>query len=147
MQEKDHSSPERVYNAKGKEPIQGKIDVQSTTSTDVIRIGSNYAVVKGCFKGMIIINDLAKPNEVDADCPFPPSANDHETSSSKSQSKYMQPRWCPIGLSNTKKRKMQRLRLKEKREKELEQQRDEFFNKICPMIPQKQWRVKSTVEV
>ena len=72
------------------------------------------------------------------------AANDHEASSSKVADKYHQPRWCPEGLTHTQKRKLQRLRNKEKREQEAEKTRDEHFNKYRPMIPQgKVWQAKA----
>ena len=53
-------------------------------------------------------------------------------------------RWCPEGLTHTQKRKLQRLRSKEKREQEEEKTRDEYFNKYRPMLPQgKVWQVKT----
>ena len=65
-------------------------------------------------------------------------------SRSKVADKYHQPRWCPEGLTHTHKRKLQRLRNKEKREQEAEKARDEYFNKYRPMIPQsKVWQVKT----
>jgi hypothetical protein len=55
-------------------------------------------------------------------------ANNHEASGSSSNSKYFLPRWCPLGLTRAQRRKLQRLRFQEKREKDLEKQRDEAFN-------------------
>jgi hypothetical protein len=50
-------------------------------------------------------------------------------------------------LTRTQRRKLQRLRFQQKREKELEKQRDEAFNQYMPMIPQrKEWRVKISFE-
>jgi hypothetical protein len=75
------------------------------------------------------------------------AANDHEASGSSSNSKYFLPRWCPPGLTHTQRRKLQRLRFQEKREKELEKQRDEAFNQYRPMVLQgKEWRVKTSSE-
>ena len=53
-------------------------------------------------------------------------------------------KWCPLGLTHTQKRKLQRLRNKEKKkQEEAEKVRDEYFNKYRPMIPQgKAWQVK-----
>ena len=66
----------------------------------------------------------------------PVMANYHEAGSSKSAAdKYHQPRWCPSGLTHTQKRKLQRLRNKEKKEQEAEKMRDEHLNKYKPMIP------------
>jgi hypothetical protein len=71
--------------------------------------------------------------------------SDHEACGSGSNSKYFVPRWCPPGLTHTQRRKLQRLRLREKKEKELEERRDKFFNSYRPMVPQgKEWRDKAT---
>jgi hypothetical protein len=73
------------------------------------------------------------------------AANDHEASGSGSNSKYFLPRWCPPGLTRTQRMKLQYLRFQEKKEKELEKQRDEAFNQYKPMVPQgKEWRVKTS---
>ena len=54
---------------------------------------------------------------VDVPSQKPVMANDHEAGSSKSTvDKYHQPRWCPLGLNHTQKRKLQRLRNKKKKE-------------------------------
>ena len=46
-------------------------------------------------------------------------ANDHEANSSNSKDqdkeKYLQPRWCPPGLTHTEKRRLQHLRAKSRR--------------------------------
>jgi hypothetical protein len=41
---------------------------------------------------------------------------------------------------------LQRIRAREKKEHELERQRDEFFNKLWPMVPRQQWRTKVVSE-
>ena len=44
------------------------------------------------------------------------SANDHEASTSRAKPrdpKYTQPKWCPLGLTKTKKRRLQRMRNQE----------------------------------
>ena len=90
-----------------------------------------------------------KPMDIEesADVPSqkPVIANDHEAGSSKSAAdKYHQPRWCPSGLTHTQKRKLQRLRNKEKKEQEKEKMRDEEFNRYRPMFPQsKVWKAKT----
>jgi hypothetical protein len=50
------------------------------------------------------------------------------------------PQWCPSGLTHSQKRKLQRLRAKEKKEQEAEK----IFNAIHPMVPTKQWKLKAT---
>jgi hypothetical protein len=64
------------------------------------------------------------------------SANDHEASTSKAKPrdpKYTQPKWCPLGLTKTKKRRLQRMRNQEKVE-----------NEAHP-VPSKKW-VRKQVE-
>jgi hypothetical protein len=74
-------------------------------------------------------------------------ADDHEASGSKSCLECFLPRWCPPGLTHTQRRKLQRLRVHEKREKELEKKRDEDFNSYRSMVPQrKKWKVKTTTQ-
>ena len=47
-------------------------------------------------------------------------------------------------MTHTQKRKLQRLRNKEKREQEEEKLRDEDFNRYKPMFPQgKVWKIKA----
>jgi hypothetical protein len=62
------------------------------------------------------------------------AANDHEANGSKSHPECFLPKWCPLGLTHTQRRKLQCLRLREKREKELEKQRDEVFNSYRLMV-------------
>ena len=82
---------------------------------------------------------------VDVPSQKPVMSNDHEAGSSKGAAdKYHQPRWCPSGLTHTQKRKLQRLRNKEKKEQEKEKMRDEEFNRYRPMFPQsKVWKAKA----
>jgi hypothetical protein len=63
------------------------------------------------------------------------AVNNHEASGSGFNSKYFFPRWCPPGLNCTQRRKLQRLRFQEKKEKEIEKQRDEACNQYRPMVP------------
>jgi hypothetical protein len=73
--------------------------------------------------------------------------NDHEASRRKIlDSKYFHLRWCPSGLTHSQKRKLQRLRAKELSAKEADEVRDEFFNEIRLMVPQKkEWRAKVAI--
>ena len=96
------------------------------------------------------IRDTGKrPMDVDTSVDVPSQkpvmSNDHEAGSSKGAAdKYHQPRWCPSGLTHTQKRKLQRLRNKEKKEQEKEKMRDEEFNRYRPMFPQsKVWKAKT----
>ena len=105
----------------------------------VVQIGEIKVPIKDVGKEPM---DIEK--SVDVPSQKPVMANDHEASSSKSTAdKYHQPRWCPSGLSHTQKRKLQRLRNKEKKEQEVEKMRDDNFNKYSSMIPQgKVWQIK-----
>ena len=65
---------------------------------------------KRSLKPMLLCRSVDVPSQK------PAMANDHEAGSSKGVAdKYHQPRWCPSGLTHTQKRKLQRLRNKEKK--------------------------------
>jgi hypothetical protein len=132
----------QVYKPKKREEVQKmEVDPERTTGQDVIQIGSMDVLIGKDGKSPIVLN-----NEVVTSIPEV-AANDHEASGSSSNSKYFLPRWCPAGLTHTQRRKLQRLRFQEKREKELEKQRDEAFNQYRPMVPQgEEWRVKTSSE-
>jgi hypothetical protein len=49
---------------------------------------------------------------------------DHGDTNKSLASEYMQPRWCPPGLSHTQKRRLQRLQNQESKEKELKPLKD-----------------------
>ena len=57
----------------------------------------------------------------------------------KKDSKYLQPRWCPSGLSHTQKRRLQRLRNQEKMEQQVE------VEPTKPIAMKKVWRPKQIV--
>jgi hypothetical protein len=132
----------KVYKPKQREEVQKmEVDLERTTSQDIIQIGSMDVFIGEDDKRPIVPN-----NKVVASTPEV-VANDHEASGSSSNSKYFLPRWCPPVLTRTQRRKLQHLRFQEKREKELEKQRDEAFNQYRPMVPQgKEWRVKTSFE-
>jgi hypothetical protein len=53
------------------------------------------------------------------------------------------PRWCPVSLSKTQRRRLQKLRKKELEEEKEEKAWDEWFNQVSPMTKPKQtWREK-----
>jgi hypothetical protein len=95
------------------------IDSERTINQGVIQIGSmDVPVVEG-GKGPIVFG-----NKVETPIPkgfVAANDHDHEASGSGFNSKYFLPRWCPPGLTRTQRRKLQRLRFREKKEKELEQ--------------------------
>lgn len=61
-----------------------------------------------------------------------------EAGADRAVGKEEEPRWCPVGLSRTKKRRVQRLRRLESMEKKKkEEERDRWFNEARPMVVQK----------
>ena len=116
-----------------------QVDSGKTTVDDIVKTGDVNVVVKDVGKKPMV---FGKSAQIDSEkCVL---ANDHEVSSSGSANKYHQPRWCPPGLSHSKKRRLQRLRRQEQKEQEAEKLRDEHFNKYRPMVPPgKEWRAKS----
>ena len=116
------------------QPMQ--VDSGKTTTDDVVKIGDVNVVIKDVGKKPMIFGKSAQN-----DSQKHVLANDHKASSSGSANKYHQPRWCPLGLSHSQKRRLQCLRRQELAEK----LRDEHFNKYRPMVPQgKEWRAKPT---
>jgi hypothetical protein len=116
-------------------------DPERTTSQDIIQIGTMDVPVEKDSKRPVVLNNqvgtFAQKGSV--------ATSDHEASGSGFNSKYFLPRWCPPGLTHTQRRKLQCLGLREKKEKELEEQRDTIFNSYRPMVPQwKEWRAKTT---
>jgi hypothetical protein len=113
----------QVYKPKQREEVQKmEVDPERTTSQDIIQIGSMGVPIGEDGKRPIVPNNKVVTSTPEV------AANNHEASGSSSNSKYFLPRWCPPGLTRTQRRKLQRLRFQEKREKELEKQRDEAFN-------------------
>jgi hypothetical protein len=74
---------------------------------------------------------------------------DHGASNKSLTSEYMQPRWCPPGLSHTQKRRLQRLRNQESEEKELKPLKKVNKKKEVPARPllsiKKEWRPKQVI--
>jgi hypothetical protein len=107
-----------VYKPKIREEEVQKMDInpERTTGLDIIQIGTMDVPIEKSGKGPIVLNNqvMTPIQKVSV------STNDHEASGSKSHPEYFLPRWCPPGLTHTQRRKLQRLRLREKREKELE---------------------------
>jgi hypothetical protein len=131
-----------VYKPKIREEEVQKMDIhpERTTSLDIIQFGTINIPIEGSGKRPVVLNNpVVTPTQKGY-----VATNEHEASGSKSRPECFLPRWCPPGLTHTQRRKLQRLRLHEKREKELEKKRDEDFNSYRPMVPQgKEWRVKT----
>jgi hypothetical protein len=117
------------------------VDPERTTSQDIIQIGTMDIPVEKDSKRPVVLNNQVGTSAQRGSI----ATSDHEASGSGSNSKYFLPRWCPPGSTHTQRRKLQRLRLREKKEKELEEQKDKIFNSYRPMVPQgKEWRAKTT---
>jgi hypothetical protein len=117
------------------------VDTERTTSQDIIQIGTMDVPVEKDSKRPVVLNDQIGTSTQKGFV----AINDHEANGRVSNSKYFLPRWCHPGLTHTQRRKLQRLRLREKMEKELEEQRDKIFNSYRPMVPQgKEWRANTT---
>jgi hypothetical protein len=97
-----------------------EVDPERTTSQDIIQIGSMDVRIREDVKRPIVPNNKVVTSSLEVFT----ADNDHEASGSGSNSKYFLPRWCRPGLTCTQRRKLQRLRFQEKRDKELEKQRD-----------------------
>jgi hypothetical protein len=92
-----------------------KSEIERTTSGDAIQFSTSQVRLNEKFDGLIIIDD-----QVDTVMEDAVSDRGEEKTHKVVDSKYLQPRWCPPGLSCTQKRKLQRLWLAEMREKEQE---------------------------
>jgi hypothetical protein len=73
----------------------------------------------------------------------------HEISNKSLASEYMQPRWCPPGLSHTQKRRLQQHRNQESKEKELKPLKEVNKKKEVPVRPflsiKREWRPKQLI--
>ena len=126
----NHPSPRQEYHVKEKknevQPMQ--VDPERTTTNNVIQIEDMDVVVNEVGKGPTVIG-----NSIDPSIQKLIMVSDHESSSS-STAKYIQPRWCPLGLTHTQKRKMQHLRFQEKKKQKAEKQRDELSTSTGPQF-------------
>ena len=87
-----------------------QVDSGKITADDVVKIGDVNVVVKDVGKKPMVFGKLAQTDPQKLLL-----ANDHEASSSSSANKYHQPRWYPLGLSHSQKRRLQRLRRQEQK--------------------------------
>jgi hypothetical protein len=80
-----------------------------TTKGDIIKIGTTDVVIQENNEGSIFFGKSAN------------TCKKEDTTTSKVvDPKYSMPRWCPLGLTQSQKRKLKRLRLKESKKKEAE---------------------------
>jgi hypothetical protein len=134
LPKREQFPPKKVYKPKIREEEVQEMDIdpERTTSLDIIQIGTMNVPIEGSGKRPVVPNNqVLTPTQKGY-----VAANDHEASGSKSPPECFLPRWCPPGLTHTQRRKIQRLRLREKMEKELEKKRDKDFNSYRPMVPQ-----------
>jgi hypothetical protein len=96
------------------------------------------------LKEPVVVDVPANSKKIILTIPPRSSTNDHEASPSKAKPrdpKYTQPKFCPPGLTRTKKRRLQRMRNQEKVEHTTEKWRDGVFDKTHP-LPSKRWMLK-----
>ena len=107
--------PPRVeYRVKEKKlEVQSEATLEKAKDDTVVQIGEIKVVVQDKGKEPMVIDKSATSSAPPVQKPF--TANNHEACGSKVADKYHQPRWCPEGLTHTQKRKLQRLRNKEKK--------------------------------
>ena len=98
--------------------VQMSATPYKTKADTVVQIGEIKMVVQDKGKEPMVIDKSTISSTPPVQKPF--TASNHEASGSKVVDKYHQPRWCQEGLTHTQKRKLQRLRNKEKREQEAE---------------------------
>jgi hypothetical protein len=95
----------QVYKPKQRDEVQKmEVDPERTTGQDVIQIGSMDVLIGEDGKRPIVPNNKVVTSTPEV------AVNDHEASGSSSNSKYFLSRWCPLGLTRTQRRKLQRLR-------------------------------------
>ena len=133
-------SPIQVYRVKKKkDEVHTTVDPEKAKADDEVQICNIKVDVSVASTRPMVFDKSVNPS-----VQRPIMVNDHKASSSSSTSKYFQQRWCPLGLTRTQRRKLQRQRAQEKKEQEFKRLRDKQFNHYRPMVPQgKVWRVKA----
>ena len=116
-QDKGEAPIKQVY--KPKNLMLAKILDAGQNKADEIQIGSASVKLGSVFSGPITIGD-SKTIPIE-DFGFKLAANDFEASGSGSKPVHEYPRWCPPGLTHTQKRRLQRLRMKEMKDREQEE--------------------------
>jgi hypothetical protein len=79
-----------------------KSKIERTPADDVIQIGTSQVKLNKEFDGPVIIDDLVDTVMEDT----APDSREEKTNKVV-DSKYLQPRWCPPGLTHTQKQKLQ----------------------------------------
>jgi hypothetical protein len=97
----------------------------------VIKVGTIDVVINANNEGPTNFGESTKGKEVSM-------GSNNKVDNKVLDPKYSMPRWCPSGLTRSQKRKLQRLRAKENKEKEVER----VFNKTHLEYLWKQWKPK-----
>jgi hypothetical protein len=108
----DHSAEKADQSGRGHIPTTTK----RKTKKDIIKIGTTDVVIQD-NEGPMIFGESANTNR-----------KEDTTAIKIANPKYFMPQWCPSGLTQSQKRKLQRLRAKENKEKEAEK----IFNDTHP---------------
>ena len=87
-----------------------KVESGKVKADDVVQISDVKVVVQDTGKRLMVFSKSVVPF-----VQKPVMANDQEASSN-STDKYSQPRWCPLGLTHTQKRRLLRLHRQEQKE-------------------------------
>jgi hypothetical protein len=109
----DYSASKADQSGRGHMPAT----TERTTKKDIIKIGTADVVIQKESEGPMIFGESANTNKTEDTAAF-----------KIVDPKYSMPRWCPMGLTRSQKRKLQRLRAKESQEKEAEK----IFNDTHP---------------
>jgi hypothetical protein len=127
--------PQRPTDSTGEHGEKISMNAMRTTCRDIIKIGTADIVIQGKNKGSMIFDNSIKTNE----------EKDTRATRKVVNLKYSMPRWCSSSLTRSQKCKLQHLRTKESREKDVE----EMLNDTHPQYPspQKRWRPKAAVAV
>lgn len=121
----------QVYMPKKKVDVL-TIPIQEVDPPTSIIIGSaNVPIID--INGQIVIKEPIA--ELIKAVPMGAVANDQEAKSSKRDSKYCQPKWCPLGLSKTKRWKLQRARHHKQMKEKMEKLRKDIFNSTHQSFP------------
>jgi hypothetical protein len=97
----DSSSSQEKIEPINEEKSMLKSEIERTTTGDVIEIGTSQVKVGQELNGPIIVDDQVDTVMEDVT----PDRGEEETDRVV-DSKYLQPRWCPPGLTRTQKRKL-----------------------------------------
>jgi hypothetical protein len=127
------------------EILESSKQQENSTNVSSVIIGTQELKLKE----PVVLDEPANSKKVILTIPPISSANDHEASTRKAKPrdpKYNQPKWCPPGLTRTKKRRLQRMRNQEKVEHTAEKWRDEVFDKTHH-VPSKRWMLKKVEDI